>query len=256
MTIQSAPVSAMNAPARPEPGRVVVVPGTGLQFPQRLPFDAWLAVGRQLSAVASSSAWCLGDWLAYGQQAYGGRYREAVERTGLEYQTLRNYAWVARQFAMSRRRDTLSFGHHAEVASLPEPEQDFWLRKAGEHGWPTRYLRQQVRASLQERGSSGAVAPAGTRSVPAGEDPQVTVQVRLTAQQAQLYKHAADQMGLAVPAWAVQVLDSAVHGTLHHARLMSPAALTAPAADREAPEPDAGRHGPDAMDAMGMRRPR
>src|ERR1051326_8451393 len=79
MTIQSAPVSAMNAPARPEPGRVVVVPGTGLQFPQRLPFDAWLAVGRQLSAVASSSAWCLGDWLAYGQQAYGGRYREAVE---------------------------------------------------------------------------------------------------------------------------------------------------------------------------------
>jgi hypothetical protein len=42
-----------------------------------------------------------------------------------------NYAWVARRFAMSRRRDTLSFGHHAEVAALPEPEQDFWLREAG-----------------------------------------------------------------------------------------------------------------------------
>jgi hypothetical protein len=38
---------------------------------------------------------------------------------------------------MSRRRDTLSFGHHAEVATLSEPEQDYWLRKAEEHRWPT-----------------------------------------------------------------------------------------------------------------------
>ena len=43
----------------------------------------------------------------------------------LDYQTLRNYAWVARRFAMSRRRDTLSFGHHAEVPALPEPEQGY-----------------------------------------------------------------------------------------------------------------------------------
>ncbi len=32
-------------------------------------------------------------------------------------------AWVARRFPVSRRRDTVSFQHHAEVAALPEPEQ-------------------------------------------------------------------------------------------------------------------------------------
>jgi hypothetical protein len=96
------------------PGRGhVVVPRIGLVFPRRLPFEAWLGVGAQLAAVAASSAWCLGDWLAYGQAAYGNRYRDAVERTGLDYQTLRNYAWVAGRFALSCRRDTLSMepGH-------------------------------------------------------------------------------------------------------------------------------------------------
>ena len=38
--------------------------------------------------------------------------------------------------------DTLSFGHHAEVAALPEHEQDHWLRKAGEFSWSTTRLRR------------------------------------------------------------------------------------------------------------------
>jgi hypothetical protein len=41
-----------------------------------------------------------------------------------------NYAWVARRFELSRRRDTLTFGHHAELAALREPEQGSWLDQA------------------------------------------------------------------------------------------------------------------------------
>src|SRR6266702_976810 len=108
----------------------VLVPRVVLQFPHQLSFESWLGIGRQLSVLVGSAAWCLGDWLVYGQAAYASRYRDAVERTGLDYQTLRNYAWVARRFELPRRRDTLTFAHHAEVASLPAPEQDFWLRKA------------------------------------------------------------------------------------------------------------------------------
>jgi phage tail sheath gpL-like len=37
---------------------------------------------------------------------------------------------------MSCRRDSLSFGHHAEVGALAQAEQDFWLRKAAEPSWP------------------------------------------------------------------------------------------------------------------------
>lgn len=143
------PVVSRSAAAGPGVG--VVVTRSGLQLPRQLRFERWLGVGRELAAVSTSAAWCLGDWLAFGEKAYPGRYRHAIEQTSLDYQTLRNYAWVARQFVMSRRRDTLTFAHHAEVAALPEPEQDFWLRKAEEHQWPVKQLRRQVRASLAER---------------------------------------------------------------------------------------------------------
>jgi hypothetical protein len=133
------------------PGDRVLLSGRGLQLPGQLPFERWLGIGRQLSAISSSAAWCLGDWLAFGEKAYPGRYRQAIEQTSLDYQTLRNYAWVARRFALSRRRDTLSFGHRAEVAALPEPEQDYWLRQAEQHRWPVRQLRWQVHDSLSER---------------------------------------------------------------------------------------------------------
>ena len=203
-------------------GRHVVVPGIGLRFPRQLPFEAWLGVGRQLSGVVASSAWYLGDWLVFGQQAYRGRYREALERTGLDYQTLRNYAWVARRFGLSRRRATLAFGHHAEVAALPEPEQDFWLRKAEEHDWSTAQLRRVVRASLRERGD----AQAGVESAGRGEtsDPgetglgqhaghRVMVRVHLTSEQAVLCERAAGRQSLTVAAWAAQTLDHAArHG--------------------------------------------
>jgi 5,6-dimethylbenzimidazole synthase len=129
----------------------VMVPRTGLRLTRWVRFEAWLEIGSQLMALASSAAWCLGDWLIFGQKMYKGRYREAVAQTGLDYQTLRNYAWVARRFELPRRRDSLSFGHHAEVASLPEHEQDFWLRKAEKFRWSTSQLRHQVRISLRER---------------------------------------------------------------------------------------------------------
>lgn len=208
-----------NATSLVPPRGHVVVPTVGLRFPARLPFEAWVAVGSQLSAVATSSAWCLGDWLAYGQDAYRNRYQKAVEDTGLDYQTLRNYVWVARRFELSRRWETLSFGHHAEVASLPEPEQDFWLRKAEELAWSTGRLRQQVRASMAERTQQRELEPAsgpGACAMGQAEDARqpVTIRIRLTAEQARFCQMAADKQGLTVPTWAVQVLGHAAYDDL------------------------------------------
>jgi hypothetical protein len=45
--------------------------------------------------------------------------KEGIELSGLDYQTVRNDSMVARGFEMSRRRDNLSFQHHAEVCALP-----------------------------------------------------------------------------------------------------------------------------------------
>jgi hypothetical protein len=199
----------------PAPGHVVL-PRLGLVFPRRLPFEAWLGVGAELSAVATSSAWCLGDWLVYGRAEYGGRYREAIGRTGLDYQTLRNYAWVAGRFELSRRRDTLSFGHHAELAALPGAEQDFWLRKAEEFGWSTMRLRREVRSSLAERAQEPAgPGPPGPAMPPEGMRGagHVTLRIKLTSGQLESCDRAARSQGMTIQAWAIRALEQAAQAS-------------------------------------------
>jgi hypothetical protein len=129
----------------------------GLKLPATLSYDRWEKAGLHIFQIADSSAWCLGDWLVYGQERYADRYQTGVQAAGLDYQTLRNYAWVARHFELWRRREGLSFGHHAEVASLPPAEADTWLDRAERHSWSRNELRLHLRES--RRGNRTA-APA------------------------------------------------------------------------------------------------
>jgi hypothetical protein len=197
------------------PGERALVSRCGLQLPRRLSFERWLGIGRELSAVSTSAAWCLGDWLAYGERAYVGRYRQAIEQTSLDYQTLRNYAWVAGRFELSRRRHTLSFGHHAEVAALVGPEQDFWLRKAEEHRWSVKNLRRQVRASLADR-SSGQIDQHDQDGQGPGEDEWVVLRLRLRipAGLLETCHAAAGQSSLSIEAWTVLALEHAARKEL------------------------------------------
>jgi hypothetical protein len=202
----------------------VLLPRNGLQLPRQLPFDAWLEVGRRLSAVASSSAWCLGDWLIYGEVSFTGRYRDAIERTALDYQTLRNYAWVARKIPFSRRREKLSFGHHAEVAALPEPEQEYWLRKAQELQWSRNQIRHEVRQSLRERKECAETQPADgpqptadaqqvPSSQPAAAPSEITIRMTVTSSQLEAFRQAANQDGCTIEDWALLILEQAAQGS-------------------------------------------
>jgi hypothetical protein len=186
----------------------------GLQLPMKLSFEKWLRIGKQLSDICTSSAWCLGDWLVYGEYAYTGRYRDAIEQTSLDYQTLRNYAWVVKRFSLSRRRDALSFGHHAEVAALSEPEQDFWLRKAEELDWSVKRLRQEVRTSLKERsGDADHAHPKALRSSER-EWPMTSLEIRIPSDQFERCQAAAERAGLTMAAWAASVLEQAARYAL------------------------------------------
>lgn len=210
---RSQAVASRPVPGLPEAARLgerVMLSGLGLQLPGQLPFERWLGIGRQLSAACTSVGWCLGDWLVFGERAYAGRYRQAIEQTSLDYQTLRNYAWVAKRFALSRRRDRLSFGHHAEVAALAEPEQDFWLRKAEQHQWPVKRLRREVRASLAERS-------AGQRSDAGPDRPDWVVlrlQLRVSPGQLETCRAAADKASLSIEDWTVLALEHAARHEL------------------------------------------
>jgi len=191
---------------------------SGLLFSSSPSLDAWEAIGRQILSVVESSTWWIADWLAYGEEVFQDRYLEAVKRTNLNYQTLRNYVWVARRFEHSRRRDTLSFGHHAEVAALDAAEQEYWLRKADELSWSRNQLRREVRASLRER-EGGDISPEGNGAGPCRGGGQATLipvkvacrtlMLELTDEQVARFSTAADALHLSLDAWATTVLEAA-----------------------------------------------
>lgn len=147
--------------ARQPRGSGVQLYKSGLLFTAKQSFRTWEELGTELFSFADSSTWWIADWLVYGESVFQDRYEEAIKRTSLSYQTLRNYSWVARAFPLSRRRQGLSFSHHLEVVALEEPEQDYWLRKAEELGWSRNKLRREVRSSLLMRQSELTESGAG-----------------------------------------------------------------------------------------------
>jgi hypothetical protein len=199
---------------------------SGLSFTSRQSLSTWEQVGAGLLAFADSSTWWVADWLVFGESEFQDRYHEAIKRTSLSYQTLRNYTWVARKFPLTRRRQNLSFSHHLEVVALDQPEQDYWLRKAEEMGWSRNKLRGEVRSSLRVR--RGEVAEAESRaeldSVGAAEAGSASgsveplseaglLHIELPAEILEQVQTAARKEGAPVETWATEILRRAVGGS-------------------------------------------
>jgi hypothetical protein len=106
--------------------------------------DDWRAAGYALVEGAVTSRWALGDWLRFGCANFGGRYREAAPMTGYDVQSLRNMVYVAARFPRGRRRSSLSWSHHAAVASFEAVLRDAWLDRAERETLSVRVLRQLI----------------------------------------------------------------------------------------------------------------
>jgi len=169
----------------------------GLRFIAGMTFDRWVEVGRRVRAHEDASLWWLGDWLNYGRQMYGDRYQRGIELTGLEYQTLRNYAMVARRFELSRRRDKLSFQHHAEVCALASDAQERWLDRCEREHLTRNELRYRLRNERQRN------------TIPAPPSLRLSVDGERRA----LWLAAASASGVALDAWIVHTLDAAAAST-------------------------------------------
>jgi hypothetical protein len=122
----------------------------------------WIRAGRRLGAMTRCSQWWLGDWVRYGTQRWGEKYKEAARITGYDVHSLRNIAYVARQVEASRRRDNLTWSHHAEVSALDPVEQDRWLDLASCERMSVSDLRIELRAA--RRRSEGSEVPAVAQS--------------------------------------------------------------------------------------------
>lgn len=128
----------------------------------------WLRAGQRLGAMTRCSQWWLGDWVRYGNKRWGEKYKEAARITGYDVQSLRNIAYVAGRVEVSRRRDNLTWSHHAEVGALGPEEQDKWLDLAASQRMSVADLRIELRnARRKEKGSiEASKADAATVTCP------------------------------------------------------------------------------------------
>jgi len=142
MSAISRAVRTVSAPAADGP----LLTGTAWMMHGQLSLRDWLGYGRRLGTIGRSVNWWIGDWLRYGNTRYGERYARASRATGYDSQSLMNMVYVASRFAPQRRRDSLSWSHHSELAALDEPEQERWLALAATHRMSVHSLRLELRA--------------------------------------------------------------------------------------------------------------
>jgi hypothetical protein len=101
-----------------------VVSPIGLVLPETWAFEQWKALGPVLCMVDGSVQWWLGDWIRFGKAKWSGKYTQALEASGFDYQRLRSAKYVADRFDFSRRRVNLTWCEHRVVAPLPSAQAD------------------------------------------------------------------------------------------------------------------------------------
>lgn len=120
-----------------------------LTIDDSITIEEWRELGQSLRQVEGSVQWWIGDWTKFGERKGfyidSKVYDQLEEITGLDRKTLQNYKHVAEKVPSSRRREDLSFSHHAEVAQLPQEKQVQYLSLASEAGLSKRELREEIK---------------------------------------------------------------------------------------------------------------
>ena len=135
----------------------LILPGrrtrTSLELPPDMSLEGWIACGQVLGSVEGSVQWWLGDWWAYGKHAYGERkafFEEGGLLKDMNFETVKQYGWVANKVAACERSHILSWYHHFVIADLPPDKQREWLARAleGDDGKP--WSSNQLKAAVKQ----------------------------------------------------------------------------------------------------------
>lgn len=152
-------------------------PELGLILPDDLTVERWEAIGWALTRADMVIQWRLADWYVFGETMFDpdepGRANRAAALIGVDAQTLKNYAVVARKFPPERRRADLSWSHHRVVSTLEVAEQDRLLDLAASEGWSTRRLEHELAPSAEpETGGTRAGTGHPSGGGPAAAQPE------------------------------------------------------------------------------------
>lgn len=116
-------------------------------------------VAQALGAMARGHQWWIGDLLVYSEDKFGEEFAQLEAELELEPRTAGNYRYVAAAVAPSRRREDLSWSHHAEVARLKPAQQKSMLKWAAEEAATVRELRIRVAIEFPAGGEPSPALP-------------------------------------------------------------------------------------------------
>lgn len=142
----------------------------GMEVEGEPDFETWLACAEQMGKVARLSAkwWAL--LLAYGEQRWGEKYAQAVDVSGLSYQTLANAVYTVRKIPPEKWNDSLTFEHYRILATYCEDDRDIdeWANKAAEQALSCSELRrllQETKKNITSWSGEGTIELDGDRIV-------------------------------------------------------------------------------------------
>ena len=118
---------------------------TGLVIQGDPTFEECEIAAKYISFLGKMAPIWLGDLLNYMDNRWGEGYAQILDATGFAYRTVLNVKSVMGRVPHQVRQDGLYFTHYAEVASLPEPQQERLLKKAKDEEINTTEFKQEVR---------------------------------------------------------------------------------------------------------------
>lgn len=170
----------------------VLAKHSGLSIADGITVNEWLDIGHELERLGDSSAWWIGDWLAYGDR-YRREHHDALSKVDERWSTARVYRWVSQRIKPHNRVPELSWSHHQAVARLDEDEQIELLLDAQIHGWSVREIRDVVARRIDAR----------------SEPKPPALAVKATGPLYDLCNRAAAHAGVPAAEWAQQALERA-----------------------------------------------
>lgn len=107
-------------------------------------FKQWEQTGEFIKRSHEAVQFWRGDWLNYGENNFD-QWTQHFDETELAAETLQKEKWVAKRVPLGRRRPSLSWSHHEEIADLQPDEQDEMLDIAEKNNLSVHKFRKVVR---------------------------------------------------------------------------------------------------------------
>jgi hypothetical protein len=112
-----------------------------------LTFEEWKKLTATVCALPSIGLWYLGDWAEFGIERFGEQAKQAIAVNCAESKLVLHAATVSKSIPPNRRKASLPWSYHAEVADLPEAEQLEFLELAEKQEMTRSEIRQAIRKS-------------------------------------------------------------------------------------------------------------